>query len=271
MRFKDYLVETAVGKKPTYTHLQVEEAISLLNEHCKNALWMLEKNLPIYRGDSQVNLKTGFATVDPTKTTRESTNTTNYYTEIFDHHPEMTEYPKRSRSFISTTNFDYARDYANRSAGSPWRTGFDALPNVLIPFDSVKIGGVGNWDMHEHYLTIFGRDATIDRWNSFYRLYLKIEPKWKAFVDFQKQLDSGDNKAIRRFKDCFGESAKPSKFLEEIYRAYSPENLGFSLYTTKTLPKVKTDEELWVGGPCVLIKYEMWRDMRAALKSKGLK
>ena len=56
------------GKLPVYTSVQVENAIKMLNARCKDALWMLHENRPIYRGDdrsvSEQVATTGFATAE---------------------------------------------------------------------------------------------------------------------------------------------------------------------------------------------------------------
>lgn len=105
------LLEAAVGKLPTFDKLEIEEAIHLLNKHCKNALWMLEENKSIYRGDVS-NEKNSFTTIDTNLTTRKSQNTSNYYTMILDNHPEMKDFPKRSKSLICSTSLDDARVYS---------------------------------------------------------------------------------------------------------------------------------------------------------------
>ena len=50
---------------------------------------------------------------DSSKVTRKSANTRNWYTLLFDHVlPAWQNYPKRSKSFICTTNMSTAQNYA---------------------------------------------------------------------------------------------------------------------------------------------------------------
>ena len=160
------LVEDAVGKEPRYYSQKVDTAINILNTYCKNALWMLYENKPIYRGDSVYLFNSAFACVDTTKTLRKSTNTTNYYTIILDNIPSRAGFPKRSRSFIATTDSDYANDY--RHDAPDWRDK-DAGLYILVPFDKTKIGVVNASDMWHTQIKLFGRSDSIEELNRCFR------------------------------------------------------------------------------------------------------
>jgi hypothetical protein len=271
--FKTFINEAAdnILRKPSYNSIQVKEAIKLLNARCKDALWMLTENKPLYRGDDEAEKpvhKTGFATVDPSKTVRKSQNTKNYYTLIFDNHPDMKQYPKRSRSFIATTEIENASGYGDNAF-------------VLIPYDGVKIGVVAAGDMWSHRISLFD-DEFGDRIeavnSSFSRIpELKLATSWKDWEQFDKKLKHNDINAIKNFENAFGgfedEEAIAFKryyngFLKEVFRAYSPYVLGFTCQTTKTLNH-NLDSEVWVGGPCMLISESMWKKMIEALNEES--
>jgi hypothetical protein len=269
LSFKDFLSlnEASVGKKPQYQSLEVERAIEELNRHAKDALWMLYENRPLYRGDRSNNIedimKTGFATVDPSATRRKSENTSNYYTVILDNHPDYKDFPKRSRSFIGTTNLVIAQHYSGLNK-----------PLIMIPYDDVKIGMVNERDIWGVRISPFNHTMSMDfeRANRPFKR-MGINPNIKSFEDFDKLLKSGDRFAIENLKKAYDltnkEALKYSKrFMEEIWRAYSPKETGFRVYTTKTLPRKYVDTEVWVGGKVMLIDVDMWDDMRDALKQK---
>ena len=267
--FKEFLSEAPVGKKPDIKSLNVKKAIALLNEHCKDALWMLHDNKPIFRGDYSLRgacYKNGFATVDPSKTVRQSENTSNYYTEIFDHHPEMIDFPKRSRSYIAAAGRDgYDISYSYGEV------------NVLIPYDGVKIGCVNKRDIWDVRLS-FGKGdkgRQLDLLNDDFLdpIVVAVGNVWNALVRFDKSpkeeriervieelYDYGHNRAeLKRFIDSL-----KSNFLQTIFKLYSLENTKFTLKTTKDLKG--TSGEVWIGGPCMVISMEMWRQLRDAAK-----
>ena len=269
--FKEFLSEAAVGKQPNAKAVSVEKAIALLNAHCKDALWMLHENKPIFRGDDYLRnavYKEGFATVDPSKTVRKSENTSNYYTEIFDHHPEMTDFPKRSRSYIAATGY---RSYD---------TAYNFGPvNILIPYDGVKIGCVNRldiWDIHISFVR-GDRGNRLEDINTeiFNQLFGERSNPWDELVKFDKSpdrdrleyvledlFDNGHNrKELNQLIDRFS-----TNFLQTIFELYSLKNTKFTLRTTKDLKG--TNGEIWIGGPCVVISPEMWALLRDAIKAK---
>lgn len=253
--FKDYLLEAAKGKKPKYESLSVEAAVNMLNTHCKDALWMLLENHPIYRGDKSLVLNSDFATVDPSKTKRVSANTSNHYTAILDHHPGMKNYPKRSRSFIASFSEFKTRMYLDKGQ----------KPVILIPFDNVKIGCINSRDLWDIQVNLFGKIRHIYDWNEKF-VISGIKPSWAGFKAFQYEMDiDSENEENDAFEYMFGNKAKKSNFLDEILSAYNPQKLGFTCHTTKTMPH-KQDGEIWVGGPCMIVTYDMWEELRKSLQ-----
>lgn len=257
--FKQFLAEAAAGKRPQFQPLQVEEAIKILNEHCKDALWMLKENKPFFRGmnGAEAATRNGFATVDTTvdttATERKSDNTENYYTVILDNNPNCVGFPKRSRSFICSTSSYGASHYGDDSF-------------IIIPFDNVPIGSINRDDMWHTYIRIFGEPPlNIDRINSYFA-GMQLKPTLAGLKDFDTKLKSGDKKTRDQFASEFEKAPKFfDNFLEEIWRAYSPKSTRFTLHTTKTLPHKRYEREVWVGGKVMIITHDLWYNMRAAL------
>lgn len=268
VNFKQFLLEAAVSKTPQYVKVDAEKAIALLNAHCKNALWMLEENAPIYRGDTQVKFpNSGFMVVDTEATERKSENTTNFYTIILDNHPDRKNFPKRSRSFIASTDKDYASGYAT----------WPQEPYVIIPADDAKIGFVNNEDAWDTPIKLFGESSTIDRFNTKfdYMLKLRRSPVINDFYEFDKLLKNSNPEALKSFKTEFDLSngevkAFKDHFLDNIWKAYSAKSTGHTAHTTATMPH-KSRSEVWVGGKVVLIKMNVWDKMRQAIKQEKKK
>lgn len=260
------LFETAVPKKPLkFKPVDTAKAIAMLNKHCKNALWMLEKDRPIWRGFSwKSEPEDGFTVIDPTKSERISTNTSNHYTVLLDNNPynKQIGLPKRSKSLIASTDRSYADRYG--------------LLFAVVPFDTTPIGCVGHDDMWETRMSIFGKKVTIEDLNSLYDS-LKIDDTLEAFKKISNEF-STDAKMpdwafiyIERFLKMKLSPAQKAQikndFLGYLLDAYSAKNTGHKVATTATLDRTK-DQEVWVGGKCMVIDSLTWHKMRAQLKGE---
>lgn len=242
MRFKEFLTEKAASKKPRFDPHLIKEASDILNKYCKDAIWMLQKDHPIYRGQKSLPHNRDFYTIDPSKTERKSQNTSNHYTVILDNIESMSDFPKRSRSLIGSFDESNSDQYGAVYA--------------LIPFDGVKIGCVKSDDLWETEIRFFGRTSPIEVWNDVFHRDFNIDDTWKSFQKFQEKLNAGDDGAIRAFRRIFN-GADPTQFLEELNKAYSPARTKFEVRTTKTMPR-KMDGEVWVGGKCLMMPKHIW-------------
>jgi hypothetical protein len=271
--FKMFL-EAAVGVQPEYTPVDLEHAVEIIRTHCKDAMWMIKDNKPIFRGDSNItqgSQKTGFITVDPSKTVRKSENTYNYYTTIFDNTPSCKNLPKRSRSFICSTNYNVAKSF-----------GDGMNPLRVIPYDDVRIGSTEKTDMWETRIKIFGSifPVSVNRINGRLKRISDIDADdWQSFVDFDRRLKNNDTAAIASFTEAFGPnltdgnqliwpaiSAYAHSFLEEIDKAFSPLSTQHLNVTTKTLRHIWHDgPEVWVGGPLLMVTKTGWTQLQDAL------
>lgn len=273
--FKKFLEAAVDGKKPDYKDLTVEEAINALNTHCKDALWMLHDNTPLWRGDNMLpsTHRDFFMTVDTSATTRKSENTTNYYTVLFDNIPSMKDFPKRSKSFIGSVEKHRA-------------SGYGYISNKLfamIPYDGVKIGIVGEQDMWDTDIVLFGnRDNVADLnrcWRSVFNRTDIQSTKDVTYADFEKlseMLDAERDKVIKIIADCFEISAfkierelGKKTLLQYLDEAYGPRFTGFTCATTadKAIIEKAIDQEseIWVSGKIIIISNEMWDKMRDAI------
>lgn len=267
LTFKKFLTEAAI-KEPQYVDISVDAAIELLNTKCKNALWMLQENKPLYRGDENVTFPaSGFKDVDSNKSERRSQNTSNFYTVILDNHPDRKNFPKRSKSFIATTDKSYARGYT------------DEEPFIVIPEDSAKIGFVNKDDMWKTVIKLFGYANMLDGQNAVFEQIFFRDGKFKVspysitiddFYKFDKALKDGDEEAYKLLSKALGRmhaDMYKNSFIEEIWKAYSAESTGHTVHTTKNMPHDK-NSEVWVGGKMVFIQPKVWENLRKAYGGK---
>lgn len=276
--FKQFLLEAAVDKRPSYEKLEVDAGIKFLNTHCKNALWMLQENRPIYRGDPMGpawSERIGFVVVDSTKTARKSQNTSNWYTAILDAHPDRQHFPKRSRSFIATTDKIYAQDYILRHSDL----------SIIIPTDTAKIGLVNDEDMWNTPLKgIPGWRGNIEDFNHVLTQFAKslfdtptVTVQELEMLDVQ--LKKGNGMCIKALVSAMKDFTSISvtqkdidelskNFLSIIWNAYSEGSTGHSVVTTATMPH-RYDGEVWVGGEVIMISLPMWKQLRQEIKASS--
>lgn len=243
--FTEILFEAA----PKYTTQDDTSAVEMLRAHCSDALWMLTSNTPIYRGDKQLVSKAGFLYVDPSETVRKSKNTTNFYTSVFDVIPSWIDWPKRSRSFIASTDGGTASAFGN--SRNVW---------IIIPFNGVQIGvcsGSDLWDTQ--VLDGTKENCGVDDLNSVFE-----GVGCEEYSDLDKLSDSDLSFLNRQLRTQF---QTISDVKEWVAIAYSPKSLQMEKYTTATLPReiMTQDREVWVSGKCMMISLDMWSRLKAAL------
>jgi hypothetical protein len=246
------LHESAVyGKDIQIESKGVKDAIDLLNTHCKNALWMLHDNRPLWRGHKH-DLK-DFSVVDTSKSERVSNNTRNYYTAILDSSPLMADFPKRSKSLICSMTKNRALSYAMYE--SDWLF-------AVVPFDDAKIGAVNSEDIWDRQVTIGGITKRIEAWNDvWYRFH--ADDDINGLKELATQLKNGvmANVVVGFSKPFPAEVRKD--LMKAIYTAYDPTKLGFTLHNSATIKNAKKGE-VWVGGEVMMIKKPMWDRIRKA-------
>ena len=255
--FKQFL-EAAVKDEPKYEVKGAEEAMVIIATHCKDAHWMMEENKPLWRGTKNLSdeiAKAGWVTVDTSATERQSQNTSNFYTMILDNNPAMKGFPKRSRSFIGSTDKDTASSFARE-----WDEVDGTKTFAMIPYDGTKIGVCPLGDMWNIAVNLFYRTHDIaDMNDAFNAMYLK--PTLDSFKEFDEDLRNDEGNAFTNFRRVFHNAAvkgDTDDFLNTVWDAYSPKKLGLKAYTTKSLPHDLTRREVWVGGKVLLIDIEVW-------------
>ncbi len=264
LSFRQFL-EAAVGPQPNYSVISQEDALEIINSQCSKSKWMLRSSdYAIFRGESaravKMGRETGFLTVDPSATLRKSENTTNYYTVILDNTPSMSHYPKRSRSFIASTNIHTSSHFS-------YTDDHDGI-FVLVPYNKTKIGVCNYPDIWLHEFEMFGEKFSFEDAAFLFLRRLGIRPDtWEAIVKFADDLKREEE--LQKLFYAIFKKAKPGdheRFLEEIDFQFAPERLGFELEDGSSIrTKAYDDNEVWVGGPCIAVSYTKWQEL---LKNK---
>lgn len=283
------LVEAAVdpSQKLSYdtpdstTDLKIQ-LVEAFEQNCSDAMYMVEHNVPFYRGTKNDRVRT-FAIIDPTQTERRSQSGAdgNFYTLFLDNHPDRADWPKRKNSTIATTDHEFVENFGPHTL-------------VVIPFNDVKIGSTGThdiwdnsikWPFHTPYGTSlpdvnnmwarFVNDVitpasqhtpglpvpTDNDWNSWNELHVALQKKtareW-ATTDgaFDPAAHSG------KFR-IFLETILTDGLLPTIRHMYSNDNLRPTQTTFTTSAEfVEVKGEVWVGGKSLVMTKAAWRLLR---------
>lgn len=247
MKFVDFLLESESSYKKA---ISFDEAIKLFKENCSNMDW----SKPYWRG----NRDEGTAyLVDGSKGYRKSSDTTNFYNILMDNFATKDQ-PLRSKSIICTNNAGktYAKRWAEHASGDLF---------AVFPYNTAKIGYVGKNDIWDISLTINKDKRSLEAWN---KLYTTIQANDESYDDFVKSVKyifemdpSKMNNYQRDFYYIFGRDIK--KMEQLLADAYSSNGMKFKVGDTANLDNnTKSASEVWIGGPCVLINYDIWIDLK---------
>ena len=287
MRLKQYLTE---GRSKKISSIEVKH---ILNTKCKQAVKMFKEGNVIYRGIE--NATDTYSLATPSKFTRKSVNTYNYYTLINDNSPAWKEYPKRSKSIICSTN-----KYSAEGFGYVY---------VVFPFDNAKIGVCPDMDywtsfpflsvnteilnmmeFNEHLRYLFdiqqikrfaGDISKVKTYKDLQKMFYKFD----KFVKIQddKEIEKAKQKADRNNIDFVMPDKSPTvqaiikehnlKLLKkyddfmnmEKYLRYllEPDKNYFRL--SKIKDKLPNNHEVWTDADSVLINYDAINDIMEQL------
>jgi hypothetical protein len=264
--FKTFLEAKAEGSlKQVFEPLTTRPITFYLNEHCPDLFWMLKEQQPFYRG---MRAGLGFSYVDLTKTKRKSQNTSNWYTTIFDNHPEMKDFPKRSQSMICTTNLVYAK-------------GFGDERYIVLPVKNAKIGEVGDLDIWEKIIDLFGNLEPINEMNDYLAAFVETglntgldteTDPFELLKQFDAQIRDVDSEAYERiqqsdYSELLQNDDFRKHFLETILDAYSPSKLQMRACTPATLRHSEKHQEVWFDGGAIVIPQNVWDKMRKLVET----
>ena len=251
MKFSQYLILT----ENQAHYISDTDAIKMLKVKCQYAY---THNIPIYRGmPSKNEYQFGSAEFDEP---RRSANTTNYSTLIIDNSPEWAPYPKRSKSYICSTDAKYATEY-----GSLYK---------VFPFDGANIGICPELDIwfSFHKLQSVGGITDISTFNRmlqdlFFYHYNQQDRNDTTFENIKQGCESIDAyvKSInydynqlppyklesweRRGLEKLTRNKQP--ILSNIMKVLSPSANGFEHTNIEQITKLPSHREVWTDSPCI--------------------
>lgn len=244
--------------------MSVVDADEFIKTRCKNALaWHESEGIRLYRGiPSQVDAFIQF----PPKG-RKSANTSNYSTLIIDNDPAWAAFPKRSESFICTTDEKYAYDY-----GTVYE---------VYPADGANIGVCPGEDIWfsfstlNHLESIGLRHSMIATFNEmlqhiFFYMYNqknRNDTSYDNIVKACKAVDAYLEKIdydYTKLKDTeFGRLERAvvadltlnrTPILQRIQEYLSPTKNHFKHMNINSAEPIRGDHEVWTDSPCVFKK-----------------
>lgn len=257
LSFKEFLAESSHKKS-----ISVEEAIKLINEHCRDTKEPLWRGMNRQGNDAYI--------LHGEESERKSANTQNFYTVVFDKFLPVEGYPRRGNSIILANDYYTARGFGTVFA--------------VFPYDDVPIGVCVSHDLwHSGSFQIGDSEdiLPVHRWNDFWRECGLSDKSFEEFVSGIKEK-MAQHKAKSEPKDDSTEEETRSdaesdfdagKMLTDIFKtpdnvipflkkAYSVDTFNFKLATTKTIKSIKGDRELWISGKCVAIEKDVWDRMQ---------
>ena len=245
MRFKQFLLNEDKRSKS----ITEDEAISLLNKHCRQAMNNFFVGHPIYRGLKNNNY---YLWIDPSDFERKSANTKNYYTLLIDNSPYWKDYPKRSKSIICTmdnnTAIEYGHDY------------------IVFPYDGAKIGicpqedfwfGFDNKTIKEDLNSFNENLKKLFKINNIPLNDKSYKGIVKSFKEFDKKyklqtlyFDEIDRFVTTHFIEWFKDYN--GNLLDHLNKLFDPKKNGFKLQTVNK-PIQCSYCEVWTDSKSILI------------------
>lgn len=244
MRLSNYLTEGRSNK------IEMNDAIGFIKE---NAMDSVHNKSVIYRGIQETN--DVFLYVDPSKHTRQSANTYNYYTLLMDNLPQWKNYPKRSKSIICSSDKKTSYDY-----GTLYR---------VFPFDTAKIGVCPSEDIWVSFEPDIENLATLNEELYYIAKALELEDRllsvdtYSEFmwvcneIDRLKKYIQVDEIQITTLVLYDYISEFDAKLLPMLEKALDPKKHYFELETPKSISLYGSDKEIWTDSKSILIRNDM--------------
>ncbi len=255
MRFENYILTEGRIKGISF-----DEVTKLLEGKHSDAYgrWKTDKKY-IFRGTLTGNWDFAFGN-SKAREKRKSHNTKNYSTLFFDNHPMWSKFPKRSESFVCSTDAVKAKGYGY---------GGGAVYNVF-PENGTTIGVCPENDIFQSFSKTMHM-GSVGSLNSFVGLVIDLvntvnysigtsddsyKVLVKKFKDIKKIWDTLDQQVIDDtyltapfLHDVNGDfDGDLFKLFEYIY---NPQKNGFKI--VKSGQKLPDNKEVWMGGNCLFI------------------
>jgi hypothetical protein len=203
----------------------------------KNAKGYLSGEHFLYRGGSGVGNKGIMFGSSVGDRPRESANTYNNYTLWLDNNPMFKKWPKRSRSWIATDDWDDAETFGS--------------PSLLVVADNASIGVVGEADLWHTEMP--GIEWSLEDLNEYTQSLIKTKSKtYEELITAMKgvSVDDIDNDTINHFMK--------SKKLNDLFDLWDMV-LNPHVFTGSTtgadVSHTAANGEVWIEGVCGFIPF----------------
>jgi hypothetical protein len=248
------------------THISKEEIFSILESNKEFVKHWRENKPVIYRGNRKFSATESYI-VSPSKYTRVSKNTKNYYTLILDNLPSWKSYPKRSKSIICSMSYGNASQYSN------------GQPHIVFPITDAKIGMCPNEDIWDSF-----KKSMPDGLNLFnsvlYELYEflhhtkvannlntwdELLNHFSIITDNKEKIREAMQSEAIMYDAAISEFVHSNKsFYEYLEYAFDPIRNNFRLIDSykneyTELERFRTNE-VWTDADCYLIGYYQMKE-----------
>lgn len=243
--FKNFLNENAYK-----TNIDDNELVQMLKDNCSESLQYL-LNTPIVRG---MTSSESAMIIHGEEGGRKSANTSNHYTKILDHTLELDGYPKRSKSIICANweNKDYASSFGVEFA--------------ILPFDGVKIGVCSDFDMWQTIIPFKEHPVKIMNFNSVMLSTRALDKSFNEIVSSIEKTLTEDKDKDTRSKSFLRKWFYDIGVKQGLEKYFSAESLKFSLMTVEQISELRTEHELWIGGKCIAILFNKYKELKPLIK-----
>lgn len=253
--FKTFIEAAITPMEKPSESMSMEEIRKLLNTKCSNAWECYEADYRIYRGiKAGHNYPTGV--YNPSTGERKSRNTSNHYTLFFDTNPANAYWPKRSKSFICSTDYDYAKVYG--------------MVYSIFPFNNVDIGVCPSSDIWHSGFQYNGEFFDYPELNKIIAgIEQTTNTKFGSYADFERFLwgvvegellevlssgvGSGMGLADALRWDIEKGHYNHDDFVDSWLNAYAYEKNDFELVETIDNLVDADSREVWFSGNCLVI------------------
>lgn len=237
------------------TTIDLDSAVKYYNRHCSN--WDLNK-LQLYRGVTNTN--NDYEIVDPSKYTRTVGKASEIYNSIIHILDSWKDYPNRYNSIIVSTSEDYAITYSNDIKHL----------YVVIPTNGSKIGVCNAndfWYTFE-YMQKLTKLPIVELMKKLSTVL--VGESIKSITEASLSINLSDLKQTYKSNtiiDLWKSKYSDSTLFEMLEDIFSPEKNNIILTDKQTdIADDKSDYELWIGGECLYVRYELFDEFKSNVK-----
>lgn len=249
MNFKDFLNESYK------TSISKDEAIDIIRKNDPSNI--------LYRGMTSSD---DFLILNGENGTRKSVNTGNYYTLLIDKLLKGTDYPLRSKSIICSSTRTTAKSYVGYNS--------QKTTYVIIPLKGTKVACTNYsdiWKMKFDFAVLKNNkyqitDSSKSRLITINQYYDGLDINDDSYSEFINDLKKCLSKNIDEVEDRDSYEELKSIFRDvdnldnDVIALYKTIVDQFTLFDDAS--NIKEDNECWVGGKCLAIKYDVYASLK---------